>query len=137
MGELTVSTSRTTLHRAAATAVLAGAAVLTAAPAQAGPYPVGGTTPDLSGRRSQAQGEAAQGPAQTTGPSSPRVREREAQQDLVPSPRPGTTRTPEPSDPSSVPLSVLALLGTSLVAGAAGVTVHRFRHHGPAEAATA
>jgi hypothetical protein len=131
-----VSTSNHTLHRAGATAVLAGVAVLAAAPAYAGPYPVGGTMPDLSGRQSQAQGEPGQGPAGTTGPSSPRVREREAQQDLVPSAKPDT-RTPEPSDPSSVPLSVLALLGSSLVVGAAGFTVYRFRHHGSAEAATA
>ena len=36
-----------------------------------------------------------------------------------------------------MPLSVLALLGGSLVVGAAGFTVYRFRHHGPTEAATA
>jgi hypothetical protein len=135
-----VITSRSTLHLAAATAVLAGSAVLAAAPADAGPYPDGGTIPDLSGRQSRAQGEPGQGPAETTGPSSPRVREREAQQDLQPFPKPGIRPT-EPgtrtSDPSSVPLGVLALLGSSLVVGAAGFTVYRFRHHGPAEAAAA
>ena len=45
--------------------------------------------------------------------------------------------TSNPSDPSSVPVTVLALLGGSLVAGAAGFTVYRFRHHGPVGAATA
>ena len=41
------------------------------------------------------------------------------------------------SDPSSVPVTLLALLGGGLVAGAAGFTVYRFRHHGPVGAATA
>ena len=45
--------------------------------------------------------------------------------------------TSNPSDPSSVPVTVLALLGGGLVAGAAGFTVYRFRHHGPVGAATA
>ena len=45
--------------------------------------------------------------------------------------------SPATSDPSSVPVTVLALLGGGLVAGAAGFTVYRFRHHGPVGAATA
>ncbi len=45
--------------------------------------------------------------------------------------------TSNPSDPSSVPVTVLALLGGTLIAGAAGFTVYRFRHHGPVGAATA
>jgi hypothetical protein len=36
-----------------------------------------------------------------------------------------------------VPVTVLALLGGTLVAGAAGFTVYRFRHQGPVGAATA
>ena len=40
--------------------------------------------------------------------------------------------TPTPTDPSSVPVTLLALLGGGLVAaGAAGYTVYRYRHHGP------
>jgi hypothetical protein len=45
--------------------------------------------------------------------------------------------TSNPSDPSSVPAMVLALLGGTLVAAAAGFTVYRLRHHGPVGAATA
>jgi hypothetical protein len=45
--------------------------------------------------------------------------------------------TSNPSDPSSVPVTVLALLGGTLFAGAAGYTVYRFRHHGQVGAATA
>ena len=45
--------------------------------------------------------------------------------------------TSNPSDPSSVPVTVLALLGGTLIAGAAGFTVYRFRHHGPVGTATA
>ena len=53
--------------------------------------------------------------------------------DPQPAPQPaGST-----SDPSSVPVTLLALLGGTLVAGAAGFTVYRFRHHGPVGAATA
>lgn len=44
--------------------------------------------------------------------------------------------TSHPSDPASVPVTVLALLGGGLAAGAAGYTVARFRHHGPVGPAT-
>ena len=56
--------------------------------------------------------------------------------DPQPAPQPAGS-TSNPSDPSSVPVTVLALLGGTLVAGAAGFTVYRFRHHGPVGAATA
>ena len=122
-----MNTSPSTLHRAGASAVLAGAAVVLAvapAPAYAGPYPVDDGA---------------------TGPRSPRVVEREGTRDVQHSPAPTpaptaqqpATRTPGRSDPSSVPVTVIALLGGSLVLGAAGFTVYRFRHHGPAGAATA
>ena len=122
-----MTTSPSTLHRAGASAVLAGAVLAVApAPAFAGPVPVDGTT----------------------APRSPRVAEREATRDLQysPAPKPAptaqaptqpATRTPDRSDPSSVPVTVMALLGGSLVLGAAGFTVYRYRHHGPAGAATA
>ena len=48
-----------------------------------------------------------------------------------------TADTSGSSDPSSVPVTVLALLGGGLVAGATGYTVYRFRHHGQVGAATA
>jgi len=127
-----VSTS--TVQHAAATAVLAGVALLAAAPAYAGPVPVGGATGPAGG---------------TAGPQSPRVVEREATRDLQysPAPTPATTaqaptqpatRTPDRSDPSSVPVTVFALLGGTLVVGTAGFTVYRYRHHAPAgRAATA
>jgi hypothetical protein len=55
-------------------------------------------------------------------------------------PQPGTQpagSTSDPSNPASAPVTLLALLGGTLVAGAAGFTVYRFRHHGPVGAATA
>jgi hypothetical protein len=56
----------------------------------------------------------------------------------APQPAPQSAgNTSNPSDPSSVPVTVLALLGGTLIAGAAGFTVYRFRHHGPMGAATA
>ncbi len=117
-----MSTSK--VQHAAATAVLAAVAVLAAATAYAGPVPVGGAT----------------GPVEEPhGPQSPRVVEREATRDLQYSPAPtpaptaqAPTRTPDRSDPSSVPVTVLALLGGTLVLGAAGFTVYRYRHHAPA-----
>lgn len=118
-----MNTSSTVQH-AAVTAVLASVAVLAAAPAYAGPFPVDGTV----------------------GPRSPRVAEREATRDLhattppsaTPAPTAQTpTGTPGRSDPSSVTVTVFALLGGSLLVGAAGFTVYRFRHHAPTGAATA
>jgi hypothetical protein len=50
---------------------------------------------------------------------------------------PPASNTSDTSDPTSVPATVLALLGGGLVAGAAGYTVYRFRHHGQVGAATA
>lgn len=135
-----MSTSSSTVHRAAVSAALSGAAVVLAvAPAYAGPFPVDGT-PDLGGRQSRAQGEHGTG---TVGPASPRVRERRAQlPDAQPQPsaQPPTqpaTRTPDRSGPSDVPVTVIVLLGGTLLLGATGFSVYRYRHHGPAGAATA
>jgi hypothetical protein len=49
-----------------------------------------------------------------------------------------TPSSPRPdSDPSSVPVILLTLMGGWLIVGAAGFTVYRFRHHGPVGTATA
>lgn len=52
-------------------------------------------------------------------------------------PQPPAGNTSHTSGPASMPVTVLALLGGGLAAGAAGFTVYRFRHHGPVGAATA
>jgi hypothetical protein len=59
---------------------------------------------------------------------------REPEPAQLPSTRPG-----DPSDPSSVPLTAVVLLGSAAVAGAVGLTVrrYRYRHHGPIGTATA
>ena len=67
--------------------------------------------------------------------SSTRPRPRRPRRAQAPS-QPAT-RTPDRSDPSPVPVTVFALLGGSLVLGAAGFTVYRYRHHGAAGTATA
>jgi hypothetical protein len=115
------TTTHTTVRRVATTVVLAGAVVLTATPAFARVAPV----------------DIGAGSDATAGPStqiSAKVEQMErAMRDQQPAqPSPGGT-----SNSSSVPVSVLALLGGGLVAGAAGFTVYRFRHHGPVSAATA
>jgi cobalamin biosynthesis Mg chelatase CobN len=104
----TTTTTSTAVRRATAGAVLSVAAILTAAPAYAAPAPEAPVA-DSSSQHSKAAIERAE-----------RTH--------------GTYRT---SDPSSVPVTVLALIGGTLVAGAAGYTVYRFRHHGPVGAATA
>jgi len=125
------STTNTTARRAATTVVLAGAAVLVAAPAFAGVPPE-----DTGSGSTQTNAQAG-----STGGLSPNNKTRfdrmdRAMRDPQPAPQPAGN-TSNPSDPSSVPVSVLALLGGTLIAGAAGFTVYRFRHHGPMGAATA
>ena len=129
------STTNTTARRAATTVVLAGAAVLVAAPAFAGVPPE-----DTGSGSSQTNAQAG-----STGGLSPSNKTRfdrmdRAMRDPQPAPQPAKQpagNTSNPSDPSSVPVTVLALLGGTLIAGAAGFTVYRFRHHGPMGAATA
>jgi hypothetical protein len=189
------TTTRTTVRRVAATAVLAGAAVLVAAPAFAGVPPedtgagsaaspnkaqvehrerAGASGGGLSAQTVKArveQMERAMGdlqPADVAAPSAPYSAQEQvylaaltraaqvtaarsafsAQQrayaehlELAAQAARVDVTSGQPaaatSDPSSVPVTVLALLGGGLVAGAAGFTVYRFRHHGPVGAATA
>ena len=130
------TTIRTPVRRVATTAVLAGAAVLTAAPALAGVPPE--DTGAVSAP-SQTNGQVAN--AGVSGGLSAQTRAKlEQMERAMRDPQPGTRpagSTSNPSDPSSVPATVLALLGGTLIAGAAGFTVYRFRHHGPMGAATA
>ena len=137
--------TRTTARRAATTAVLAGAAVLTAAPAFAGVPPENpGAGP--AAQQTKAQIEHRESPhgldsrggyGGVSAQTKAKVEQMErAMRDRQPAPQPAGS-TSDPSDPSSVPVTVLALLGGTLVAGAAGFTVYRFRHHGPVGAATA
>ena len=130
------TTTNTTARRVATTVVLSGAAVLVAAPAFAGVPPE-----DTGSGSTQTNAQAG-----STGGLSPNNKTRFDRMDRAmrdpqrapqPAPQPAGT-TSNPSDPSSVPVTVLALLGGGLVvAGAAGFTVFRFRHHGPVGAATA
>jgi hypothetical protein len=130
------TTTHTTVRRVATTVVLTGAAVFTAAPAFAG------VAPDDTGQGSAAsQTEAQVGNAGASSGLSAQTRAKveameRAMRDPQPAPAP-LGSTANPSDPSSVPVTVLALLGGTLLAGAAGYTVYRFRHHGPVGAATA
>ncbi len=134
------TTTRPTVRRVATTAVLAGAAVLTAAPAFAGappedPGPGSATSQTNKAQVEQEERTGAFGGASTQVKAKVEQMER-AMREQQPAPEP-TGSTSNPSDPTSVPVTVLALLGGGLVAGAAGFTVHRFRHHGPVGAATA
>ena len=134
------TTTRTTVRRVATTAVLAGAAVLTAAPAFAG-APSEDTGPgSAASQTTKAQVEHQEKTGASGGLSAQtkaQVEEMErALRDQQSATQPADS-TSNPSDPSSVPVSVLALLGAGLVAGAAGFAVYRFRHHGPVGAATA
>jgi hypothetical protein len=195
------TTTHTTLRRVATTAVLAGAAVLTAAPAFAG-VPPEDTGAGSAASPNKAQVEHRERAGVSGGLSAQTVKARVEQMERAArDPQPAAVAVPEPpsapyaarqqayldalaraaqvtaaepaarsafsaqqlayaehlehaaqaarvdvasgqraaatSDPSSVPVSVLALLGGGLVAGAAGYTVYRFRHHGPVGAATA
>lgn len=128
------TTTRTTARRVATTAVLGCAAVLTAAPAFAGVPP---EDTGSGGTPATAQAGNAGATAGMSAQTRSKVEQMErAMRDPQPAPQPAGS-TSNPSDSSSVPVSVLALLGGALVAGAAGFTVYRFRHHGPVGAATA
>jgi hypothetical protein len=193
--------THTTVRRVATTAVLAGAAVLTAAPAFAG-VPPEDTGPGSAAPQNKAQVEHQETAGASGGLSAQTVKAKVEQMERAArDPQPAAAAAPEApsapqaaqqqaylealtraaqvtaadpatrsafsaqqlayaehlelaaqaarvdvasgqpaaatSDPSSVPVTVLALLGGTLVAGAAGVTVYRFRHHGPVGAATA
>ena len=137
-----MNTTSTTVRRAAATVVLAGAALLAAGPAFAGPAPED-TIADTSAQQSKApvETEGSAAGSGVTGGLSPQVKAKleameRATGDRPPAAQPPPSNIPD-SDPSSVPLIVLALLGVSAVSGAAGYTVYRYRHHGHVGAATA
>jgi hypothetical protein len=133
------TTTHTTVRRVATTAVLAGAVVLTAAPAFAGVPPEDtGTGPAAAQTKAQVEHEENAGASGgVSAQTKAKVEQMErAARDAQLAPQPAGN-TSSPSDPSSVPVTVLALLGGTMVAGAAGYTVYRFRHHGPVGAATA
>ena len=134
-----MSTTQNTIRRAAALSVLTGAAVLAAAPAHAGPNPEV-SVPGAHQSRVAVDGHLSAG-AGPSGPVPPSVQskievmERAAQeQPAVPESRPSGGQD---SDPASNPLVAATLLAGGLVAGGAGYTVYRLRHHGPVGAATA
>jgi hypothetical protein len=128
------TTTHTTVRRVATTAVLAGAAVLTAAPAFAGvpPEDTGAGPAQTKAQLEHEENAGASGGVSAQTKAKVEQMER-AIRDAQPASQPaGSTSNPSnPSDPSSVPVTMLALLGGTLVAGAAGFTVYRFRHHGP------
>jgi hypothetical protein len=130
------TTTNTTVRRVATTAVMAGAAVLTGAPAFAGVPPE-----DIGAVSATSQIKTQTGNAGATGGLSAQTKAKvEQMEKAIREPQPATQpagSTSNPSDPSSVPVTLLALLGGTLVAGAAGFTVYRFRHNGPVGAATA
>ena len=136
----------------AGSTVLAGAALLAAAPADARVAPeepgASTATPAAGSHLTKAQVEHAEEQAAEVGTAGPAALVVKAQveraeralrdpQRATPGGR-SNPSTPTPTDPSSVPVALLALLGGGLVAaGAAGYTVYRYRHHGPVGAATA
>ena len=130
------TSTRTTVRRVATTAVLAGAAVLTAAPAFAGapPEDTGPGSAASQTNKGVVHQEKTGASAGMSAQAKAKLEQMErAARDAQPAPQPADST----SDPSSVPVTVLALLGGTLVAGAAGFTVYRIRHHGPVGAATA
>jgi len=135
----------TSNHRAirfaASTALVAGTAVLTAAPSYAGPPPEA-PTPTASVEQGSAQPNKAQIEHDETFAGSPGMAAHvkakvEAMERVQGDPQSTSESGTGDSGPSSVPVTVLVLLGGGLAAGAAGYTVYRFRHHRPVGAATA
>ena len=136
----TTTTSAAAVRRVAAGALLAGAALVTAVPAHAAPVP---EDPVASTQQSGiAVEDATRGgdgvtvggvPAQVT--AKLQAMERAAQDEQRAS-QTSPASVPD-SDPSSVPLILLTLVGGGLVTGAAGFAAYRFRHHAPVGAATA
>ena len=138
----------TSNHRAArlaaSTVLVAGTAVLTAAPSYAGPAPedptptasVGQAGPQVSKTQTEHDELIAGSPGMAAQVQAKIEAMERAQQDPQQAAK-SSTGSSGSSDPSSVPVAVLVLLGGGLAAGAAGYTVYRFRHHGPVGAATA
>lgn len=138
-------TTTRTLHRAVLTTVVAGTAVLAAAPAYAatlpakpGPISYGSLQSDSAPTKAQVEHtERATGNDPAVLFNKAQI-ERNERATLDQQPATGT-RPVHPSDSSGspVPGTVLALLGAAAAAGAGGVVVYRFRHHGSVGAATA
>jgi len=133
-----------TVRRAASTAFVAGAVVLSATPAYAfiAPEdPVAGTsTSQRTEQHGKAQIEHDERTAVGNGVQSQVKAKIEAMEraQLEPQPAAAAAReTSDPSGPSSTPIAVWLLLGGGVVIGAAGYTAYRFRHDGPVTAATA
>ena len=137
----------TSTHRAirlaASTALVAGTAVLTATPSYAGPAPedptptasIGQASPQVNKPQTEHDELIVGSPGMAAQVQAKIEAMERAQQD--PQASESNTGSSGSSDPSSVPITVLVLLGGGLAAGAAGYTVYRFRHHGPVGAATA
>ena len=110
-------THTTAAHRAGVATLLATATVLLAAgPAAAA------AAPD----------DQQPGPGYTA-PNKAQIQRLERAMREPPPAQLPSTRPGDPSDPSSVPLTAVVLLSGAGVAGAAGLTVrrYRYRHHGP------
>jgi hypothetical protein len=139
------TTTHTSVRRVVTTAVLGGAAVLVAGPAFAG-VPPEDTGAGTAASQTKAQIEHRESPhgldsrsgySGASAQTKAKIEQMErALRDPQPAPQPAGS-TSDPSDPLSVPITILALLGGAVVAGAAGYTVYRFRHHGQVGAATA
>ena len=138
-------TSITTRVRAGlATTVLAGTAVLVAAPAYAAVAPEApGSVQAATLSKAQiehyevtekdwtpAPGLSAQTKAQIE-------RLERAAQEQESGTSTGTPGSSSSDDDSSVPVTLLLVASGAAVAGAAGLTVYRIRHHGPMSPATA
>ena len=130
------ATTHTTVRRVATTAVLGGAAVLVAGPAFAG-VPPENPGAGTAAWETKAQIEHKERTSVVGGLSAHTKAKVEQMERAMRDPQPAPQPAGSTSDPSSVPVTLLALLGGTLVAGAAGFTVYRFRHHGPIGAATA
>ena len=130
------ATTHTTVRRVATTAVLGGAAVLVAGPAFAG-VPPENPGAGTAASETKAQIEHKERTSVVGGLSAHTKAKVEQMERAMRDPQPAPQPAGSTSDPSSEPVTLLALLGGTLVAGAAGYTVYRFRHHGPLGAATA
>lgn len=110
--------------RLAGTIGLAGIALFAAAPAYAHVAPDDSSAAGTStgGNANKAQIEHQEGTPALRPPLPPKT---------------SVGTSSNPSDPSSVPTILLAVVGGTLVAGGAGFTVYRIRHTQPVGAATA
>jgi hypothetical protein len=133
-------TTTHTVRRIALTAAVAGVAALTAAPAFAKPGPIDyGSLQDAGAvdHPTKAQVEHQESALSTTTTSSglpQQIKARVEQLERATADQPPAARSTRGSESdtsgSSVPGTAAALIGVVLAAGAGGVVVYRFRHHG-------